>query len=408
MMCLLRNEKRRLGATVPLFAILLIPLLGMLAFSIDIGYIALVRTGLQIAADAAALAGAEKLQKLYVQYTLPVQTHQNAILSAATTNTPGSPMEAAEKFASFNKAGNVSITVANQDVSFGFTDAQGTYQANYSAYNGDFPNSISVITRRDKTKNTPVSPFFGAIFGFPPKELETTATATIYSGDVTSLQVIEGVDAHILPVALDMNFWQQFYNNGTSPDGTIHTAANGYSELHVYPCPANARDSFGLLDVGPSSNKKPAFMSWINNGQSPNDISYLLNNNLLPVSISSPKQWKCGPQLTSAFQSNFASEMGVPNLLPLFIPASAPAGMQALSTGSYQAASGKGKNATYAIVGFAGVCISQAGSSDISVQPCAVVDPTAVIPNPKPVGTQTSQFGHSTIITTFISAKLTQ
>src|SRR6516164_3250285 len=103
------KKNRRPGATVPLFAILLVPLLGMLAFSIDIGYMVLVRTDLQTAADAAALAGAEKLQQLYVQYTLPGQTSQTSILNKATTNTgtQDCPMYAAELIANYNKAGNV-------------------------------------------------------------------------------------------------------------------------------------------------------------------------------------------------------------------------------------------------------------------------------------------------------------
>jgi Flp pilus assembly protein TadG len=381
MMHLFHDEKHRQGATIPLFAILLVPLMGMLAFSIDVGYIALVKTDLQTAADAAALAGAQKLQKRYVQYTLPVQTQQNAILAAATTNTPGSPMATAEQYARLNNAGNVSISVPDQDVSFGFTDAQGTYSANSGAQNGGFPNSITVVTRRDKKANTPVSPFFGPVFGFVSKDLEATATATMYSGDVTSLQVIPGVNGNVLPFALDVNYWRQFFANGTSPDGTIHTAANGYPEIQVFPCPANTPGS---------------------SGQTPNNISYLLNNSLLPVAMGSPKQWPL-----QGIPPSSASQIGVPSLMPLFIPASAPARMQALSTGTtYQAASGTGNNATYAVVGFVGVCISEAGGAVISVQPCAVLDPTAVIPNPKPVGTQTSQFG--TIITTFISAKLTQ
>jgi hypothetical protein len=48
---------------------------------------------------------------------------------------------------------------------------------------------------------------------------------------------------------------------------------------------------------------------------------------------------------------------------------------------------------------------------NISIQPSALVDPTAYIPNPKPAGTQVSQFGstlNGPMITTFISAKLTQ
>src|SRR5436190_1069518 len=155
------NQARRRGAVVPLFALLVVPLMGMLAFSIDLGYIALVATDLQTAADAAALAGAEKLQGYYVQYTLPGnQGYQNSILSAATGTGTGSPKATAKAFASYNKAGNVSISVPDNDVSFGFTDAQGTYYSNYSLYNGGFPNTISVITRRDNTANSPVSLFF--------------------------------------------------------------------------------------------------------------------------------------------------------------------------------------------------------------------------------------------------------
>src|SRR5437667_7758225 len=113
----LHHDTRRRGAIIPLFAILLIPLMGMLAFSIDIGWIALVKTDLQTAADAAALAGAEKLQTLYVNYLtagLPgSQQSQGAFVTTATTNTGTSdcPMYTAEQFANYNKAGNVSIKV---------------------------------------------------------------------------------------------------------------------------------------------------------------------------------------------------------------------------------------------------------------------------------------------------------
>jgi hypothetical protein len=108
--------------------------------------------------------------------------------------------------------------------------------------------------------------------------------------------------------------------------------------------------------------------------------------------------------------------MGVPNLIPLFIPTSAPLGTPlSQSVGSYVAANGNGQGATYAVVGFAAVTITQAdgsGSSmNISIQPTAVVDPTAYIGTPKPAGTQVSQFGttvNAPVIGTFASAKLTQ
>src|SRR5205814_6181804 len=113
----------------------------------------------------------------------------------------------------------------------------------------------------------------------------------------------------------------------------------------------------------------PAFRKWIDNGETPNDINYLLNNNLLPVSTGNPHQWKAGPGLKSTLQSDFYNQIGVPNLIPIFKPSTistvqAAAGWQGLSTDtSYHAGSGNGQNATYAIVGFVGVTISQADAS---------------------------------------------
>jgi Flp pilus assembly protein TadG len=392
-----------------LFAILLIPILAMLAFSIDAGYMVLVRTDLQSTADSAALAGAEKLQELYVQYNMPGQLIQSTILATATGNTTGSPMATAEKFAHLNKAGNVNITLLDRDVHFGFTDANGNYTYPYVG----FPNTIEVTVRRDETANTPLQLFFGGILGMQTIDLQAKARATIYSGSVSSLQVINGVDAHILPVALDYKVWDNFYKTGQSSDGVVRlNATNGSPELQIYPCPGNAPGNFGLLDVGPPANNVPAFRSWIDSGETPNDISYLLNNNLLPVSMAAPKSWKGGPGLKSTLESDFASQIWQPNLIPLFKAVQYP---DPSNGNNYIAASGNGSNATYAIVGFVGVCISYANGNgsnmNISIQPMAVIDPTAVIGNLQPAGAQTSPLTPSVLgsntITTFGSAKLT-
>jgi Flp pilus assembly protein TadG len=400
---------RRPGAVTPLLALLLIPLLGMLAFSIDAGWMVLVKTDLQHTADAAALAGAEVLQELYVQYNQPGQTNQPGILATATTNVPGSPMATAEAFAAMNMAGTVYITVPDSDVSFGFLDASG----NYTSPCTGFPNTIQVTTRRDATANGPLSLFFGGLLGTPTASLECTARATIYSGNVSTLQVIPGVTAHILPVALDYTMWDQFYATGQSPDGTIHfNASNGLPELQVYPTNPSTPGSFGLVDVGPPSSNCPAFRNWIDDGETPNDINYLLNNNLLPVSMGSPMGWGVGPGLRGGLLSNFQSVQGQPNLIPLFVAAQYPS----TSNGNtYIAAAGSGQNATYSIVGFVGITVSNAWGYgnylNISLQPMAIVDPTAVLGGPTPAGTQTSPLTPSTTtpttITTFTSAKLT-
>jgi hypothetical protein len=246
--------------------------------------------------------------------------------------------------------------------------------------------------------------FFGQIFGISTSTLTATASATIFAGDVSTLQSIPGVQAHILPVALDMNMWTNFAQSGVSPDGNTYNGPNGNPQIQVYPYPGNAPGSFGLVDTGTPANNVPAFRNWIDSGETPNDINYLLNNNMLPVSMTNPEQWKVGPGLKSTLVTNFQDVMGEPNLLPLFKPVNS-------SSADYQAASGNGQGATYAIVGFVGVTVTQADGSGsnliISVQPSAVIDPTAVIGNPKPAtGTNQTQFG--TTVTTFVSAKLTQ
>jgi Flp pilus assembly protein TadG len=397
------GSRQRPAAIAPLSVLLIAILVGMLAFSIDIGYVVVVRAELQNAADAAALAAAQRLQGPFVQFYAPGQTNQLGIYSSVVgdTTTPTSPICTAQTLAADNLAGGVSVTVLSSDVSFSYWD--GT-NAPTAASLSSFPNTVTVVTRRDGTANGSVNLFFARIFGITSLDLTATASATIFAGDVSSLARITGVNAHILPVALDVNYWKTFESTGVSPDGLTHLGPNGNPQLHVYPYPGNAPGSFGLLDVGIPSNDAPAFRTWIDTGSTPNDISYLLTNNLLPVSPAAPQPWKTGPGLTSTLLTNFQSVMGDPNLIPLFVPVNA-------DPNNYQAATGTGQNATYAIVGFAGVNITQAegngNNMDISVQPMAIVDPTAVILNASPARvTKLTQF--STQQTTFVSAKLTR
>lgn len=395
------GRTRRRGAIAALTAVLLPVLVGMLAFSIDLGYIVAVKGELQNAADAAALAGAARLQNPYVQYYAPGQPNQSQIFSSVSDSTkPGSAISTAQRFANYNKAGGVSISVPDSDVTFSYYD--GTNPFVPAVYPATFPNTITVTTRRDDVANTPLGLFFAKVFGLGSINLTATASATIYAGNINSLQAIPGVNAHILPVALDVNVWKKFYATGVSADGGTYYAPNGAPQLQVYPFDTNTPGSFGLLDVGPPANNVPAFRNWIDDGATPNDISYLRSNNLLPVSPSAPQPWKVGPGLKSTLVSDFNSQMGVPNLIPLFVP---------VSQSPYVAATGNGQNATYAIVGFVGVDITQAtgnGSNmNISVQPCAVLDPTGILTDITPARpTQYTYFG--TTQTTFVSAKLTK
>ncbi len=396
------RKRRRLGGITPLAALLMVVLVGMLAFSIDMGYVVTVRAELQNAADAAALAGAQQLQTLYVSYYSPGQTNKLAYYQTATGSTVGPngetpPLTSAQQFALKNLAGGVYVQVPASDVSFSYYD--GVNAPIPAQYPNVFPNTVTVTTRRDNTANSPLGLFFAQVFGWSSINLTATASATIYSGDgggnsyaglglqnVSNNSSTNYVSPHILPVGLDVNVWQQFYKTGKSPDGNIYTGPNGLPQLQVYPTTTNTPGSFGLIDVGVPSNNAPAFRNWIDSGQTPNDITFLVSNNLVPVTPTSPELWKCGPGLKSTLLTNFQSQMGVSNLIPLFVPANW--GSNGWGSTGYVAEVGTGQNAQYAVVGFVGVTISTASGSgnnmNISIQPSAIVDPTLTVPFPKP------------------------
>src|SRR5947209_3568362 len=98
---------RRPGAIAPLTAISLIFLLGMAAFAVDMGWIVLIKSDLQSAADASALAGANALTNRFVEFNLAgvsnttagtTNAKQNTIIAQAKTDATA----AAKNYASLN------------------------------------------------------------------------------------------------------------------------------------------------------------------------------------------------------------------------------------------------------------------------------------------------------------------
>src|SRR5947199_9742510 len=104
----------RRGAVAPLLALLLIPVLGMIAFTVDVGYMIVVRTELQNAADAAAMAGAEQLMTPYATYYTPGQTTANQ--QSAYDTAVSMAKATAKAVSALNTAGGVAIKLQDADV----------------------------------------------------------------------------------------------------------------------------------------------------------------------------------------------------------------------------------------------------------------------------------------------------
>ncbi len=365
---------KRRGVVAVLIAVLLVPLMAMLAFAVDCGYIMHAKAELQNAADAAALAGAAKLLVPQV---------------GGTTSTGGIPMVSlatseAQKFSVLNTAGNHTLSLASSDIVVGYMSSPTNQSQGLTAWSsGPLPNSIRVLVRRDTTVNTPLNTFFARVLGINNCSAAATATASYVPTTTTTGFKSTAAYAKLLPIAVDVNFWNTFISTGKSPDGTISdnfsatlpnsttqapnnvsSGADGVPEFNdVYPN-SNSPGNFGLISIGAPATSTPSFRNWIDNGASPSDLSYFGSDGL-QATPSNPATMAGGPGLKSTLVSDLASVVGQPREVPLF-----------------SSVSGNGANTQYTVVGFAGVTIVSATGSghniQVVVQPTTVIDPTAV------------------------------
>jgi Flp pilus assembly protein TadG len=385
-------ELRRPGTVTPLAAILLVFLLGMIAFSVDMGYMVLSESELQSAADSAALAGAGQIMQGFVQYNLPGQsaTNQATILA----NAQASARTAAKNFASYNASGGVnSLALNDSDIQFGFTDANNNYTP-CPTYTG-YPNTVKVTMRRDSNANGALKLFFAPVLGVKTQNLLATASATIEGGTINSFSAppLTG----LMPMTYDVNNWNNFVATGQDPDSNTTLDANGNPVLRIYPS-VSAPGNFGQLSLDDNHVGESTEGGWVNNGISSSDLNALTNANLIPLSAhdSTKWDWQGDTGMKQSLVSTINNYVGTTFILPLFNPYSpAP---------SYSAGTGNGSHYYYQIVQFVAVKIMPDSGGGVTVQPAAVVEPNAVMINIAPAGTGTQ----GNTVTTFSTPKLTQ
>jgi hypothetical protein len=158
------GDSSRRGSVLVLSAVLMVILLGVVAFAVDLGYIMLVRTQLQTAADSAALAAAGTL-----------------------SGTDSEIIAAAQQFAGYQKVGGVPVTVASDDLVFG------TWDANAMTFtpSATVGNAVRVITRvNDGTGNNRL--FFGRVLGVDRFATEASAIATGNPRDIAFVVDLSG------------------------------------------------------------------------------------------------------------------------------------------------------------------------------------------------------------------------
>src|SRR5438270_1690662 len=151
----LRVRTNRQGVILPLTALFIVIIVGMVAFAIDSGTITLARTQLQAAADAAALAGADALS------TSP---------TAATT--------AAQTIGQANYAGGAHVSVVtSSDIEFGNWDTTTSKFTLLTGAAASNANAVRVTCWLKQSRSTGLTLFFAPIWGNSVTDVKSQAIA---------------------------------------------------------------------------------------------------------------------------------------------------------------------------------------------------------------------------------------
>jgi Flp pilus assembly protein TadG len=396
----------RRGAIAPFAAILVVVLIGMVAFAVDTGYIVLTRTELQSAADAAALAGADPLMSASIQYQMAAQNPQNAVNDYQTiilNSAMRSARAQAKQYAADNGAGGVSsLTLSDSDIEFGYMDASYNYTA-YDANNPVFPNTIKVTLRRDSSANGTLGLFFAPVIGTSNVDVTATASATLMGGAASNFNTsITGQNIKMLPLAYDVNAWNNFVKTGQWPDGTVYAGANGLPDLQVYPFVNNV-GNFDWISLNQTHVGASTLWGWVQNGMAPSDVTALQSGGVIPLSSHPANTWDWvgDTGFKSSDVQSVNQYIGTTFLLPLFNPYNS-------SAANYTQGVGTGSGFTFDIVQFVGVKIVRPPqlNQQVFLQPSMVLDPSVVFTGgAAPVDTVT---GGTSITTTFSYPRLSR
>lgn len=386
---------RRRGAIAPLAAILMVFLLGMVAFALDIGHILVARTQAQSAADAAALAGASKLLNLLQAANMekglngrfrPIQTTAHLELAR----------QEVIAFAANNKITTDSVGVLVSDITIGF-------MANPVSLSSDviettnWPtrpyNTVRVDVKRDDLHlGGKLTLIFGKLFGLQSVEISATATASFmvgtpnFRGNYSTEEGTQSVNysGGILPFTLEVAQWNALLN-ATGPGSTSYTNYNGQTEsmsindsfkqdgtsgadgtLETKMFPSNTTSgNFGTINftLTKFGNSTQTLEDLIINGPSESDWPAL--STILGATPTNPVAVNGDPGISGGMEDAVQSIIGKPRILPLFANVS-----------------GTGNTTFYNLVGFVPIRILAAdlssGNKYIQFQPGVVSNRTNI------------------------------
>ena len=281
--------RQRRGTIAVLGALMIAGLVALVAFAVDYGYLLKVRTDLQRAADAAALAA--------VQDLIPVANNTGTLDEVRST---------ARAFARDNLE-DASFQIADADITIGRFDPATVYSKVDLLSDGTF-DAVRVTLRRDGSSNPLVPLFFARAMGHNSSAVTASATAVLQKAEM----MLPGAD--ILPFATPKDVWDDL-----EPEEEWSGYADGkLADSSGNPMPGN----WGTLDIGLTDNSTSDLVDQILNGLRQVDIRALKADGRIESDSfirSSTAAWMNGdPGLSIGIKAGVQAIHGQRRIIPIY------------------------------------------------------------------------------------------
>jgi Flp pilus assembly protein TadG len=334
-----RKEQMRRGAITVLTAFLAIVMVGMVAFSVDVGYVLSAKEELQRSADSSALAACW-------EYGKRLSNGYN------TTASIGYARTMAAQYASLNQVGGHAMTVDTNTsnnpsggIVFGYIDDFKNSQSAFLTNSPNGYNAVKVRLSKNTSVNGEVPYFFARIFGLTGQTLQEEATAGFLQNIKGFKVPADNSNVKILPYALDLQTWNNLIaNSGTdnyrwnATTKAVEAGSDGLVEVNLFPQGTGSPGNRGTVDIGSSNNSTADIARQIVNGISPSDLAIM--GGKLQFDSSGKLSLNGDTGISAGVKDELASIKGQPRVIPIF-----------------STVTGNGNNAQYTIVKWQGIRI---------------------------------------------------
>lgn len=247
------NKQKRRGATM-VFVVVLIPvLLGAAALTVDVGLLVNTKTDLQIAADAAALAGVAALS---TDEMMRVRMREDDPSAMAAVTRMAERLAA--RFSSYNPSLATETTYIDpKDITVGWIDLEsGTSPIRTDVPPSQFNAVQTIVRRTKKSRNGPVELLFARVLGFATGDVTATATA-VFDDRTAGLSPSNGPT--VWPFSINEIVFRDSFKNGDDQFGyddvtdSVSGFGDGINEIHLFPN-KSVPGNFGTLNFGGSGS----------------------------------------------------------------------------------------------------------------------------------------------------------